>query len=105
MESKDTFGREKVIFLYEFFGTALFVYMINMCQGHLFAVPMFLFILGIITGPLTGAMFNPSVATAWFLTRDDKRKEAITYVTYLAAQFSGGLFGFFLSFSSVFNIE
>jgi aquaporin PIP len=106
MESKkDTFGREKVIFIYEFFGTALFVYLINMCQGNLFAVPMFLFILGIIAGPISGALFNPAVAIGKFLVHEDPRKEALTLVVYLAAQFSGGLMGFFMSYSSVFNIE
>lgn len=68
MESKsDSFSREKVFFVYEFCGTALFIYLINMCQGNLFAVPMFLFILGIIAGPISGAMFNPAVAIGKFL--------------------------------------
>ena len=84
MEGK-SLTREKIIFVYEFFGTALFFFCINGSLGHLFSIPLFAFCLGLICGPLTGANFNPAVAIGRFLAEDDHRKEALTLLINLAA--------------------
>lgn len=101
----EDFTREKIIFVYEFVGTGLFVYFINMCQGHAFAIPLTLFLLGIIAGPVSGGLFNPAVAVGRFMICPDQRKEAITLIAYLAGQFLGGMLGFLLTYSSIFNIR
>lgn len=83
MERK-SLTREKIIFVYEFFGTALFFFCINGSLGHLFAIPLLAFCLGQICGPLTGANFNPAVAIGRFLAEDDDKKEALTLLANLA---------------------
>ena len=101
-----SFKREKIIFVYEFFGTAFLVYFVNMCQGHKFVIPQTLFVMGgLICGPITGGFFNPAVAVGRFMLCPNPRKEAMTLLVYFAAEFLGGLLGFIITYSSVLNIR
>jgi len=84
MEDK-SFTREKIIFAYEFFGTALFVFCIHGSLGNLLCIPLCAFCLGQICGPLTGANFNPAIAIGRFSAENDHKSEAITLLVNLAA--------------------
>lgn len=63
-------GAYKFLVFYEFFGTALLVYAVNVSYGDgvdpfvdQFAIVGMIFALILLAGPITGAHFNPAVTT------------------------------------------
>jgi len=96
--------REWIIFAYEFFFTALFVFCIQGSLASLIGIPLFAFCLGQICGPITGANFNPAIAIGRFVAEDDLRKNAPTLIANLAGQFLGALFGIMLVYTANANL-
>ena len=64
MEIYSASDNKLIVFFYEFFGTAMLIYAINMQKGESFGVAGIAFMLFaclLIGGPITGAHFNPAV--------------------------------------------
>ena len=60
-----------IVFSYEFLGTTLLIYAINLQMGEIFGVAgigFMLFALLLIGGPITGAHFNPAVTLGVYMS-------------------------------------
>jgi len=63
-------GTYKFLVFYEFFGTALLVYAVNISYNfggdptvNQFGISFMIFALILLAGPITGAHFNPAITT------------------------------------------
>ncbi|CAD8199407.1 unnamed protein product [Paramecium pentaurelia] len=81
---------EMRIFLFEFFGMALFAYGIICSQGSDEFLALFFFASVCLAGPFSGAHVNPAVTMAMLLSRRINFGQA---VLYWLAQFTGALCG------------
>lgn len=52
--------KHKIIFVYEFLGTALFFFCVNSAMANLVCIPLITTTVGFIAGPFTGSCLNPS---------------------------------------------
>lgn len=54
------YTKHKIIFAYEFLGTALFFFCVNSAMANLVCIPLITTTIGFIAGPFTGSCLNPS---------------------------------------------
>ena len=90
----------KIIFLYEFGGTALILYAINIA-GNPVAVVFSIMAAVLVCGPITGAHFNPAVSTACLISHINPKDALNSFVLMVVAEISGALFGVLLAFLSL----
>jgi glycerol uptake facilitator-like aquaporin len=82
------------LFLYEFLGTIILVFAINMSKGDPFAIGLTLFTLIVITHEVSGAHFNPAVTVAVFIMEKGKHKKNLKWLAlYFSAEILGAIVG------------
>jgi len=94
------------VFAYEFIGTALLLYAINMQNGFgfgVFGIAFTIFICLLIGGPITGAHYNPAVSFGVYLCDHHWREDVVMFLVMMAAQFCGAFFGVFMVWLSFYN--
>ena len=98
----DTAGKFKyVTFIYEFFGTGLILYAINVSYGNPIAVIFTILAAVLICGPITGAHFNPAVSTACLISHTTPKEALPMFFLMVVAEILGALFGTFMSYLSL----
>jgi glycerol uptake facilitator-like aquaporin len=91
----------KFIFLYEFCGTALILYAVNVSHGNPVAVVFSIMVSVLFAGPITGAHFNPAVSTACLISHTNPREALSSFALMVSAEITGALFGVLLAFLSL----
>lgn len=86
-----------VFFGYEFLGTVLLILVINVSGGRSSAIGIGLFLILLLTGPITGAHHNPALSLGVFINRGWSSDRMIMFVVYFTAQFAGAFCGAELS--------
>jgi len=75
-------------------GTGTLVFAVNMTGINPIGIPMVLFLIIIVTGPITGGHVNPAVTVATFIIRYKDWKKNIGWTLwYLTAEYLGALLG------------
>ena len=82
------------VFFLEALGTATLIYAINMTGNNTIGIPLMLYIIIVLTGPISGAHVNPAVTTGVFIIRNlDWRVNIWWVLCYFAAEFCGSMLG------------
>jgi aquaporin Z len=106
MESQAASNKKLTVFAYECLGTAMLVYAVNLQAAFefgVFAIPLTLFAIILIIGPVTGCHINPAVSLSVFLSNRFWSDDFKMLFTMLGAQFTGGFLGIFLVYLSLYN--
>ena len=106
MEIYSANSNKNIVFFYEFLGTCLLVYAINLQCGELFGVTgiaFMLFAMLLIGGPITGAHFNPAVTLGVYMSNQFWKDDFMMFLLMTSAQFSGAMFGILLTYCSLIN--
>lgn len=85
MEVEKGKDRKMLVFLYELFGTALFVYCVLASNGNAYAVIIGLFASIIIFGGVTGGHFNPAVTMGVYIASGEYGSNFIFMILIWAA--------------------
>ena len=86
------------VFQYEFLGTAILTYAVLVSGGDKIAVPLTVFFLIIVGGPICGAHFNPAVSTAVYITNRSWRKDRNFFILINIAELMGAMLGIVLAY-------
>ena len=81
------------VLLFEFFGTCMLVYAILASVGNAYAVAGTLFLLIMISGPISGAHFNPAVTLAVYIWNRKYGHDFVFFVLICAFSIAGGFLG------------
>ena len=95
-----------IVFAYEFLGTALLLYAINLQKGFdfgCFGIAFTIFICLLIGAPITGAHYNPAVTLGVYICDADWREDVDMFLVMMAAQFLGAFFGVGMVWLSLYN--
>eukprot|EP00347_Sterkiella_histriomuscorum_P007833 403347391 len=87
-----TLKEQLIICFYEFLGTSMLVLGYNFTSAGL-AVSFNLFVGILMAQKISGAMFNPAVTIALYMTRGAVSKNSIFIVLIISSQILGGYFG------------
>ena len=79
------------MFGYEFFGVVLLVLAINISEGNVAAIGVSLFVILLISGPLTGGHHNPAVSLGVLINKEITYSRSIQFLIYISAQFLGAI--------------
>ena len=85
--------RKMVVNLYEFLGTAFFVFLILQSTGDSIAVPLALFTVIIIFGQVTGGHFNPAVTLGIYTWLGEYKKHRRQCFMIICFQLLGAMTG------------
>lgn len=88
MEVEAARGHYGIVFIYEFFASALLIYMINIGAGSpllAFSACLCVFTIIIFLAPITGAHFNPAVSAGLFWCQPNKKKNLPMYLVFNTA--------------------
>lgn len=91
----------KIVFLYEFAGTATLLYAVNVSYGNPVAVIFSIMAIILVIGPITGAHLNPAVSVACLISHSNPIKAFPCFVLMVCAEITGALFGVFIAFLSL----
>ena len=97
-----------IVFIYEFLGTALLIYSVNLQKGFdfgVFGIAFTLFICLLIAAPITGGHFNPAITLGIYICNAHWRKDVDMFLVMMAAQFLGAIFGVSMVWLSLYNSE
>ena len=106
MENPAAENKKVIVFAYECLGTAMLVYAVNLQAAFtlgVFAIPLTLFAVILIIGPVTGCHINPAVSLGVFLSNRFWESDLNMFLIMVGAQFTGGFLGIFLVYMSLFN--
>ena len=81
--------------LYEFIGTSFLVYAVLASGGNNIAVAFTVLTLIIVSGPVSGAHFNPAVSMGVWVMNKKWRHDLPLFFMILLSEFAGGLLGVF----------
>jgi glycerol uptake facilitator-like aquaporin len=70
-----------------------------------FGVAFTVFALILISGPITGAHFNPAVTMGVYISNKDWREDATFCLMIMVAEFIGGIWGVCLTWMCLFNSD
>jgi glycerol uptake facilitator-like aquaporin len=95
-----------IVCIYEFIGTALLIYAINLGAYGIapnFAIAFMIFALILLGGPISGAHFNPAVTLGVYVSNRFWRQDWTFFLAITFSQLLGGLFGILLVWGSLVN--
>ena len=95
-----------IVCIYEFLGTALLIYAINLGANGIapnFAIAFMIFALILLGGPISGAHFNPAVTLGVYVSNRFWRQDWAFFLAITFSQLIGGLFGILLVWGSLVN--
>lgn len=90
------------VFVYEFYATMMLVYAVCMCKEPL-GIPLTLFAMLLIIGPVTGGHVNPAVTIGTFIHLGNYARTLIPCCVMLAGEFLGGMCGTGLYLATIYN--
>ena len=106
MEVPQAKGKLSTVMGYEFLGTAMLVYAVNVSCGFPLAVVGItgtLWICIMIMGPITGGHCNPAVSIGVLFASKKPMEEIEYFIKIVISQLLGGFFGLILAFFSLRN--
>jgi glycerol uptake facilitator-like aquaporin len=93
-------GTYKFLFIYEFLGTAILLFGLNVsAPGNPFGVIFNILAIILVVGPITGAHLNPAVSTGVLISNKNIIPEIPIYLLTVLAEILGAMFGTLMAFS------
>ena len=97
-------GTYKFLVIYEFLGTAILVFSINVCPGgDPFGVVFTILAAVLVAGPITGAHLNPAVSTGVLVSNKHILPSIPIYLLTVTSEILGAMFGTLMAFSCTQN--